>query len=491
MRDAYAEAEAASPLQTVRLLATSGPIESTPVDGNVLDFGTASSVHAPRLADALPPNSEPALHAGKREASAAMALPSEEPQPLASGEHLEPSEPVTEQEEDEALSAASGVITLCPVGDEPRLRAQLSKSRAQLHAAQLSMQRSAGELSTLRASLVQEGTARTQLQRQVEDCAAAGGEVISPHAIEAVRGALVQLAEGRIHELESALQKKDEQLIQLQGSTWGAWAQDQGINAELGRLQAELSQAHTLNKDLSSRLGGTEKTRGNENRAAEAARAQLSARLDTTTSELSTTSARAHNLAAELTDERSQTEVLRGNIEALRSTEGALREALADREAQLHVAGAQIETLEEEMVVLRRGSSAAQLSARYDEQIELLQRQSAAHSARDAEAVRVANAALAEAQQGAERMRSQLGQTDALKTQVEALGQEVRVAKAALAESQEHQAQLTVQLEAAKDQAVRSQQSPSKPIHASPLSDDSPEAAEPKEQLQTPPRALD
>ena len=201
MRDAYAEAEAASPLQTVRLLATSGPIESTPVDGSVLDFGTASSVHAPRLADALPPNSEPALHAGKREASAAMALPSEEPQPLASGEHLEPSEPVTEQEEDEALSAASGVITLCPVGDEPRLRAPLSKSRAQLHAAQLSMQRSAGELSTLRASLVQEGTARTQLQRQVEDCAAAGGEVISPHAIEAVRGALVQLAEGRIHEL--------------------------------------------------------------------------------------------------------------------------------------------------------------------------------------------------------------------------------------------------------------------------------------------------
>ena len=69
---------------------------------------------------------------------------------------------------------------------------------------------------------------------------------------------------------ESTLRTKDEQLHQLQSSTWGAWAQDQGINAELGRLQAELSQAHTLNRDLSSRLGGTEETRGNEQRAAEA-----------------------------------------------------------------------------------------------------------------------------------------------------------------------------------------------------------------------------
>ena len=41
----------------------------------------------------------------------------------------------------EAAGMVSSVITLCPVGDEPRLRAELSRCRTQLHAAQLTLQR--------------------------------------------------------------------------------------------------------------------------------------------------------------------------------------------------------------------------------------------------------------------------------------------------------------------------------------------------------------
>ena len=68
----------------------------------------------------------------------------------------------------------------------------------------------------------------------------------------------------------------------------------------------------------------------------------------------------------------------------------------------MRVSTAQIETLEEEMLILKRGSSTAQLSARYDEQIELLKRSSAMQASRDAEAVQLAQSQLVEARREVE-----------------------------------------------------------------------------------------
>ena len=71
-------------------------------------------------------------------------------------------------------------------------------------------------------------------------------------------------------------------------------------------------------------------------------------------------------------------------VEALRSSEAELLAKLSESERELQVERAQLETLQEEVVALRRGSAAAQLSARYDEQIALQQQQAAEAAARDA-----------------------------------------------------------------------------------------------------------
>jgi hypothetical protein len=180
-----------------------------------------------------------------------------------------------------ACSSSAGVIGLCPAGDEPRLRSQLSWLRSQLHAAQLERSRAAGELSMAQHRLREsEAWARKQAAEVAElqarmwegggvglgegggggeggSCVGAGGgngscALISgrdarrsaPLSHPAPSSLMMSLAETRLTELEALLASKDSELARVQSSSWGGWAQDAAVHAELRRLQDEISQAH-------------------------------------------------------------------------------------------------------------------------------------------------------------------------------------------------------------------------------------------------------
>ena len=115
-----------------------------------------------------------------------------------------------------------------------------------------------------------------------------------------VRGELGKLAEARLQHMESTLRARDEQLRQLQNSTWGAWAEDQAVTAEVGRLQAELSQSHTLHRQLASRLDESEAGRLAEGDEAASMHSQLRAALEGITHERDAATARVNVLAAEV-----------------------------------------------------------------------------------------------------------------------------------------------------------------------------------------------
>ena len=117
----------------------------------------------------------------------------------------------------------SSVISLCAVGDDTHLRAQLSRTRAQLHAAQLQLQRATGALATTREQLSESEAERRTLRLRAEGLHVAGGGGGEAAAAAGGgggggggRGALVELAERRLAELEEELRRKDEQLQQLQ-----------------------------------------------------------------------------------------------------------------------------------------------------------------------------------------------------------------------------------------------------------------------------------
>ena len=115
------------------------------------------------------------------------------------------------------VEAQSSAIALCPVGDEPRLRAQLSRCRAQLHAAQLQLQRSSAELTAKTRRLDESEKQRLTQQRISEDRLAVN-QLNAAHGtcnLDEVRGALCQLADARLSQLEAAIESKDEQLRQV------------------------------------------------------------------------------------------------------------------------------------------------------------------------------------------------------------------------------------------------------------------------------------
>ena len=121
------------------------------------------------------------------------------------------------------------------------MRAQLSRARAQLHAAQLQLQRHTGALATTRQQLAESEATQRTLQLRLEDLQAVGGGGGGGDGGGGGRSALVELAERRLAELEAELKRKDQQLQQLQASSWGAWAEDMAVQAELERLQQELT----------------------------------------------------------------------------------------------------------------------------------------------------------------------------------------------------------------------------------------------------------
>ena len=119
----------------------------------------------------------------------------------------------------------SSVISLCAVGDDTHLRAHLSRTRAQLHAAQLQLQRASGALATTREQLSESEAERRTLRLRAEGLHVSGGGGGEAAAATGGgggggggggRGALVELAERRLAELEEELRRKDEQLQQLQ-----------------------------------------------------------------------------------------------------------------------------------------------------------------------------------------------------------------------------------------------------------------------------------
>ncbi|KAL1495552.1 hypothetical protein AB1Y20_016915 [Prymnesium parvum] len=318
-------------------------------------------------------------------------------------DHLSRAQPVVQ----------SVTIPICPVGDEPRLRAQLSRCRAQLHAAQLEVKRTAGELSTTQHQLAQQDQKvkspafvsqerdANYMRRRMERLEV---RLDSTHTPEEVHGKLNQLAEARLNELEEELQKKNQQVHQLQSATWGAWAQDMAVDAEIKRLQEELSQAHTTNVRL-------EKDLSKEKHGAAKAGEQAAAELFKTLKRAKEAEAQSHELGNKLKALEAAHDALskevRGfltvhvrtdarigvlrcgphalaratRIENLQERERNLLVELDSRDESLRLAAAQKETLEEEMLWLRRGSSSAKLSTQYDEQLALLQQRSAAQAA--------------------------------------------------------------------------------------------------------------
>ena len=103
----------------------------------------------------------------------------------------------------------SVTIPLCPVGDEARLRAQLSRSRAQLHAAQLELKRTAGELSTTQQRLEQQvPRVRTVTFGYMRAAgAAARAPLVLCGGLCGLRGGAVMAARGRVASVVSARER--------------------------------------------------------------------------------------------------------------------------------------------------------------------------------------------------------------------------------------------------------------------------------------------
>lgn len=245
----------------------------------------------------------------------------------------------------------SAVIPLCPVGDEPRLRNQLSRCRTQLHTAQLQLHRASGELSAATKRLGEGERQRRQLQARVEDQNAqleALGAVDSGGGLDKLRGELHSLAEARLSEMKAALERKDEQLRQLQATTWGAWASDVAVGAELKRLQAELSQAHALQRRHAERSQRAEQEVIRAREAAGGTQAALEVQVRGLKDELERARVEAERMAVEYTQLEGVASVRANECERLRASEGGLLLDLQDREQQLSVASAQVETLQED-----------------------------------------------------------------------------------------------------------------------------------------------
>jgi len=162
----------------------------------------------------------------------------------------------------EALPFGSTAIPLCPVGDEPRMRAQLSRCRAQLQAAQVQLQLATSQLGATserleccereHATLTHKVAELETVQRalgvtegsteEADGHGVLGGAVAGARAarvipsLDALRGAVGRLADERIEALETALSTKDAQLHELQALAWGAYADDSAVAAEVQRL---------------------------------------------------------------------------------------------------------------------------------------------------------------------------------------------------------------------------------------------------------------
>ena len=174
----------------------------------------------------------------------------------------------------DAATIASQVITLCPIGDDLRVRTQLTKLRTQLHAAQIALHRMGNELTQATSHLEMERSARVRLERCMEELEYAGaGELdvrMSPRIIEGVRGKLNQLADRRIIELEKEVEEKVNEMKKVQachgargrrmGGGEGApreWGQPAPLNKRLTQVGGSWRQPHPAQTETRGTLPTT------------------------------------------------------------------------------------------------------------------------------------------------------------------------------------------------------------------------------------------
>ena len=280
----------------------------------------------------------------------------------------------------DAATIASQVITLCPIGDDLRVRTQLTKLRTQLHAAQIALHRMGNELTQATSHLEMERSARVRLERCMEELEyAAAGELdvrMSPRIIE---GCVASSTNWRIDGSSSwrrRWRRSVNEMKKVQASSWGAWAEDRALAAERERLVNEVNQAHTLNKRLTqvssskqpqqqqhrhstrehpppsppthyslpllpspyTHTGARCKYGGGEAASIthEEVRSDLQSRLDRTTKELAETVQMKEALSTDLEYVRSECLTHTQTIAAYEDETLRLKESLHDREAQVH-----------------------------------------------------------------------------------------------------------------------------------------------------------
>ena len=146
--------------------------------------------------------------------------------------------------------------------------------------------------------------------------------------------------------------RKETQLREVQATSWGAWADDQAVASELERLRAELSQAHTLH--MRAQQEGREVS---SSAAAEAAQmaaemAALRKRGDAAVADASAASRRITTLEEQLSASQGEASAHAQTIAGLQEAERSLQTALSQAEGQARVSSAQVETLEEEIMML-------------------------------------------------------------------------------------------------------------------------------------------
>jgi len=178
---------------------------------------------------------------------------------------------------------------------------------------------------------------------------------------------------------------------------------------QVQRLHDELAHASSKHRQLTAHAQAAEATFAERVRNSHAEQEELRASIAALTAQLRSQQASEASLRAAYEVVEASASASAAEAARLATVEARLLATLTDREQQLHVAIAQLETHAAEIDALRRGSSAHQLSARYDEQIEMLQRQVSEQAARDAQALYQAQAAVeaarAEAREAHERAR--------------------------------------------------------------------------------------
>ena len=453
---AHTPAETASPEATPEPAADE-PSPVTPTREPAADLGLLADVQREAPGARGPPEVEAVAAAAEEEvASAALAAAALEALQAAAPMTPAPDDAAAADDADATPAAAalvdSEVIPLCPGGDEAtaveaRLRAQLSRTRAQLQAAQLRQQRTEAELAATRHrrdefAAAHEAAAHRAAELEAVRAAGGGGDP------SAARGALVDLAEERIGVLHAELKRREAEADALRNASWGGWAEDEGVKAEMERLREEVTLAGAAQRRLANELAATEGRRA----AAAAEGERLAAALAREKKEAAADGARlgAALAAAEKENRRVTAEL--GASEASGASLAASLEhttaALAQRDDELRLAVAARETTEEDLLAMRRVAPSGSAAERYDEQLAYLKAQADARAAADAAATQRARDEAAEARRVADAHAAAAAERGVLAERCAALEASHEARARAAAEAERREAEVRAELEA-------------------------------------------